>query len=381
MPPFVFDTPQQQQQQKSGDKKSDHPDYRHPLYVGSWKRSIPGRDQDFARDDMDEPHLKRKHALLLKHPQIEKLYGTDINTFYIATLINIVQLGLAFYFGRYHAHWALYVLTAYFIGGTATGMVGVVIHEACHNLVTGCNWVDRVIGLYTNIALPVPISQSFRRYHIEHHTWQGVEGRDPDLPLEWEKNLIRGNTLKKILWILIYPVMYVVRGLVMQQQRGHTPNKWEIINVFTSVAMDIAVAKVCGLKGLGYLFLSLWFGYSLHPGAAHFIQEHYTFDDGQETYSYYGVLNVPFMNIGYHNEHHDFQKVPWSKLPALRALATESYDTLAYHTSWLLVHWKFITQPCMGPQSRVVRDYDTFKQGRSLMRKIKEYNDTTTKNQ
>lgn len=311
MPPFVFDTlqHQQQKQEKSSDEKSDHPDYRHPLYVGSWKRSIPGRDDDFARDDMDEPHLKRKHALLLKHPQIEKLYCTDINTFYIATLINIVQLGLAFYFGRYHAHWILYVLTAYFIGGTATGMVGVVIHEACHNLVTGCNWVDRLIGLYTNIALPVPISQSFRRYHIEHHTWQGVEGRDPDLPLEWEKNLIRGNTFKKILWILIYPVMYVVRGLVMQQQRGHTPNKWELINVVTSIAMDIAVAKVCGLQGLGYLFLSLWFGYSLHPGAAHFIQEHYTFDDGQETYSYYGVLNVPFMNIGYHNEHHDFQKV------------------------------------------------------------------------
>ncbi|CAG8799102.1 12159_t:CDS:2, partial [Racocetra fulgida] len=45
---------------------------------------------------------------------------------------------------------------------------------------------------------------------------------------------------------------------------------------------------------------------NLHPVAARYIQEHYTFDDGQETYSYYGRLNKIFMNIGYHNEHHDF---------------------------------------------------------------------------
>lgn len=75
------------------------------------------------------------------------------------------------------------------------------------------------------------------------------------------------------------------------------------------------------------------------------------------------------------------KQVPWSKLPILRSLASESYDTLAYHTSWLLVHWKFISQPCMGPQSRVVRDYDTFKQGRSLMRKIKAHNNTAEKKQ
>lgn len=376
MPPFVFDEPLKQQKPS---RNQVHPDYRHPLYVGSWKRSIPGRDDDFARDDMDEPHLKRKHALLLKHAdQIKDLYGTDFNTFHMATLINVVQLGLAYYFGHHpQVHWLYFSLVAYIIGGTATGMVGVIIHEACHNLVTGSHTLDRMIGLYTNIALPVPISQSFRRYHIEHHTWQGVEGRDPDLPLEWEKNLIRGNSFKKILWILIYPVMYVVRGLVMQQERGHTPGKWELINVAFSVLMDALVVKLCGWKGLGYLFLSLWFGYSLHPGAAHFIQEHYTFDDGQETYSYYGILNIPFMNIGYHNEHHDFQKIPWSNLPLLRQLATESYDTLAYHTSWLKVHWRFITQPCMGPQSRVVRDYDTFKQGRSLIRKIRAYNETS----
>jgi sphingolipid delta-4 desaturase len=36
-----------------------------------------------------------------------------------------------------------------------------------------------------------------------------------------------------------------------------------------------------------------------------------------------------------------------------------------------MVHWKFITQPTIGPQSRVIRDYKTFKWGRSLLGKIR----------
>lgn len=76
-----------------------------------------------------------------------------------------------------------------------------------------------------------------------------------------------------------------------------------------TIVSDTLVVKYNGTRGLLYLFLSLWFGYGFHPAAMHFIQEHYTVTDGQETYSYYGGLNKWFLNIGYHNEHHDFTKV------------------------------------------------------------------------
>ena len=36
---------------------------------------------------------------------------------------------------------------------------------------------------------------------------------------------------------------------------------------------------------------------------------------GQETNDYYGWLNRIQLNIGYHNEHHDFPSVPWNRLP------------------------------------------------------------------
>ncbi|KAL0091292.1 fatty acid desaturase-domain-containing protein [Phycomyces blakesleeanus] len=381
MPPFVeIEDKGEPVTAPAVDPKLKHPDHRYPLFVGKWKRSIPYVDDDFAHEDMDEPHLKRKHTILGDHPEVEKLYGTEIRTLYVTIAITVVQLSLAYGFGRvWQAPFWVFFLVAYVVGATLIGAIGVIIHEACHCLIMPTKSHNRYVGLLANVSLPVPIAQSFRRYHIEHHTWQGVEGMDPDLPLDWEKELIKGNSLTKLLWILIYPVMYVVRGAVQQHQRNMKPSKWEIINLIFTVCTDIIIQQVCGWTGLGYLMLSLWLGYSLHPGAAHFIQEHYTFGDGQETYSYYGVLNIPFMNIGYHNEHHDFQKIPWTKLPELRSIASEYYDTLAYHTSWIFVHWKFILEPTLGAQSRVVRTYEEFKKGRAMLRPMRIFEEMKRK--
>ena len=89
--------------------------------------------------------------------------------------------------------------------------------------------------------------------------------------------------------------------------------------------------------------------------AGHFIAEHYMFEEGFETYSYYGPGNYLTFNVGYHNEHHDFPSIPGSKLPLVKKIAAEYYDNLPYHTSWIKVMWDFIIDPRIGPYARVKR--------------------------
>ena len=49
------------------------------------------------------------------------------------------------------------------------------------------------------------------------------------------------------------------------------------------------------------------------------------------------------------NEHHDFPRVPGSRLHKIREIAPEYYDTLKYHTSWTKVIADYILDPGMGP--------------------------------
>ena len=154
--------------------------------------------------------------------------------------------------------------------------------------------------------------------------------------------------------------MYVVRGLAV----CCTFTYWECINILFMLLFDLVAYKLMGIRAFVYMLLSLWFGYSFHVAAAHFIQEHYTFTSGQETYSYYGPLNPIFMNVGYHNEHHDFAQVAWSKLPLVYSMAPEYYAPLMSHSSWLRVILVFLFDPLFGPQSRVVRTFAVHLEGR-----------------
>jgi sphingolipid 4-desaturase/C4-monooxygenase len=62
-----------------------------------------------------------------------------------------------------------------------------------------------------------------------------------------------------------------------------------------------------------------------------------------------------YPQVGYHNEHHDFPSVAWTRLPKLRALAPEFYDTLPSHPSWPMVIVNFIRDVEVGMHSRVKR--------------------------
>ena len=127
-------------------------------------------------------------------------------------------------------------------------------------------------------------------------------------------------------------LFYALRpGIVRAQAWGW----YHFFNLMTTVAFNVAIYKAYGAAPIWYLLASTFCAGSLHPCAAHFIAEHYVFvGTTAETYSYYGPLNMLTWNVGYHNEHHDFPFIAWSRLPALRKLAPEFYDHLPQHSSW-----------------------------------------------
>ena len=153
-----------------------------------------------------------------------------------------------------------------------------------------------------------------------------------------EASFFRG-LFGKLTWYINQILVYAFRPIFVKQIEL---DKWQKYNIaFQLVAMAIYL-PFAGWSGLLYLLLSMFFAGSLHPTAGHFISEHYVFEEGQETYSYYGPLNKITFNVGYHNEHHDFPTIPGSRLPQLKKMAPEFYDNLHAHDSWVGVIYGFL---------------------------------------
>merc|ERR1712137_1344280 len=113
--------------------------------------------------------------------------------------------------------------------------------------------------------------------------------------------------------------------------------------------------KNFGAWSVGYLLLSMLLGLGPHPMAGHFIAEHYVFVEGYETYSYYGPLNFLGFWVGYHNEHHDFPRIPGSRLHKVKEMAPEYYKNLKSYRSWSQVIYMYIMDQTIGPFSRMKR--------------------------
>jgi sphingolipid delta-4 desaturase len=188
---------------------------------------------------------------------------------------------------------------------------------------------------------------------MEHHLFQGVVGKDVDIPHKLEGKVFNGVFLK-ILWLFFQPIFYAVRPSII----NHKDLKLlDVYNICVILFTDVLIVAFLGPRALLYLILSTLLGMGLHPVAGHFISEHYKFEvSTHDTFSYYGSLNWICWNVGYHNEHHDFPRVPGWKLPQVKAIAGEFYDNLPQHHSWVKVMYDFVMDPKMNPFSRVVRN-------------------------
>lgn len=298
-----------------------------------------------------EPHKKRTKEILSVHPEVKQYIGKNPYTFLIIVLVVSLQLTIA-YLLRNQPWWAA-LITAYVVGAFANHNLYVCIHEATHNLVFQNRTANIFAAITADLVNVAPGAISFKTYHMKHHSFQGNYDLDADLASKWEAKLIGHSFIGKSIWLLLFPLFQALRPPRMKEIKFS--DKWTFVNWFFVFGMDALILIYLGPISFLYLVFSFFLSIGFHPLGARWIQEHFLTYPPQETYSYYGPLNIPALNVGYHNEHHDFPSVPWNHLPDIRKAAPEFYDTLHYHTSWVRLFFKFLFDPNLSLYSRMLR--------------------------
>lgn len=306
---------------------------------------------DFEWSYTEEPHASRRKIILEKYPEIKQLFGCDPNFKYVAGFMVCLQFCM--FFVMRDQSWPITILAAYCIGGVINHSLSLAVHEIAHGQAFGYSRpnANRWFGYFCNLPLGVPMSVSFKRYHLEHHRYQGDEVIDTDLPTLLEARLFC-TTFGKLCWVILQPFFYMLRPLLVNPK---PPSYHEFLNLLVQAGFDAVVVYFFGWQVLWYMIVGTLIAMGLHPVAGHFIAEHYMFAKGYETYSYYGPLNFITFNVGYHNEHHDFPAVPGSRLPDVKRIAAEFYDDMPQHSSWTRVLYDFIMDPEVGPYARIKR--------------------------
>ena len=316
----------------------------------AWRASKSLGQSSFVWATNGEPHMIRRREILAKYgDQVRQLYGSDVRTAIQVIAVVICQFVMARLVKDFS--WLAILPLSYVLSGTLNQNLFCAQHEISHCLAFKKPAYNHYLALFANTVLVVPMAVKFREYHHDHHLFLGVDGGDVDLPTVFESRYIRGLFLK-ICYGLVYLVTYGVRPLIVRPKAAHMG---DVMNWIVVMGANAAILYFWGSKSLVYLFAGSILGGGIHPLAGHLISEHYQFEPGQETYSYYGPLNALGYNVGYHNEHHDFPQIPQTRLHKLREIAPEYYTNMYSHSSWCWVLYKFLTVPSMGPWSRMHR--------------------------
>jgi len=272
----------------------------------------------FHHSASPEPHRIRTLQILKQYPEVKKLMGKNPLTLF--AIVGLVGGMIALSYFVKDSPWWVILLVAYGVGAFFNHALFVMIHECSHHLLFKSKAMNYLASILANLPHTVPTAISFARYHIKHHSFQGVHELDADLPDYWEARLINNSAVGKAFWLLLFPFFQIARTFRLKEIRP--VDGWIITNWVIQLAFNAALWIFFGPKAFFFMLISFFFSVGLHPLGARWVQEHYlTLDENQETYSYYGPLNTIAFNVGYHNEHHDFPSVPWNKLPQLKTEA------------------------------------------------------------
>jgi len=298
----------------------------------------------------------RRKQIESAHPDVSKLSEEKCHSS-AAWVLGIVALQTGIAAAMYHwdVSWWIVAAVAWTVGALSDHAQWTLIHELTHNAVFESSDMNLIFHVIANLPIVFPSTISFKYFHGLHHSHLNEAYGDPDVPGPLENKLFGTSALGKATWLAFFFLIQPFRTIRFKPKFGAL-TRWLVINWVVQMLFNVAVLYAFGLKGLLYLTLSSVFAIGLHPLGARWLAEHYSLQQPQETYSYYGSFNSFMFNVGYHNEHHDFPTIPWHNLPKVKAMAPEFYDNLWHHTSYWRLLREFLFTPSFTLHTRVVRE-------------------------
>ena len=300
-------------------------------------------------------HNEMRRIVISKAPQARALSGANSWTALAVPVILALHWGLAAAVSGTNI--VVCFALAFFAGQMLIHATGALLHETAHRLIFRGDTAKLALDLWLEVILGSFGKQlTYQHEHISsHHPFIGNYERDYE-----HEDLCSFNARRRItassparqrlltsltLFLHLLPFGFLTADKLLPafyaRLSGHVtkdkmrdigatrPQKrlrWLFIAV--SLASNIALFSLFGFWGWLYhnWSLSLFLGKFGVTNLGQSLSEHDGDDELNPTYSDYRFTNWLFFNTGYHNEHHTFPNVPWTRLPKLKQLAPDVFN-------------------------------------------------------
>lgn len=312
-------------------------------------------------------HNALRKAALAAHPELKTVAGSDPRTVLALPVLLGAHWGMAWLVAE-SPIWVIFV-AAFFVGQIVIHSAGSLVHETAHKLIFRGDKAKLAFDLGLEFILTSYGKQlTYQHEHItSHHPHIGDYEKDyehEDICALQSRMRLRAENprLQRVLTVLTLilhalPLGFEIADKIIPKLNawasgrpqkdpvrhiGATkPPAWQVrLFIATSLASNLLLLALLGPWALLYHIwaLSLFLGKLGIWNLGQSLSEHAGGDDTNPTRSHYSWLNALLFNTGYHNEHHTFPNVAWTRLPLLHRTAPEvfhSRTTKSYFGYWL----------------------------------------------
>ncbi|MEQ9693560.1 fatty acid desaturase [Shimia sp. SDUM112013] len=331
-------------------------------------------------------HNEMRKEALRAHPELHALAGTEPRTALALPVLLALQWGMAWLVSDGGV--LVVGLTAFLIGQLVYHSAASLIHETCHKLVFRGDRAKLAFDLGLEVILTSYGKQLiYQHQHVtSHHPYVGDYERDyehEDICALQARQYVRRThpALQRGLTILtlilhslplgfmlgdyILPRLYALAsGRPVQDPvprfGGTAPSLSDMAPfILVSALSNLTLFLLLGPWALLYHIWSLSFflGKMGISNLGQSLSEHPGTDDINPTRSTYGPINWLLFNTGYHNEHHSFPNVPWTRLSALHTGAPEVFHAEA-EKSYFGCWWDHVRRDFTASRDLKLHEHD-----------------------